>query len=748
MIAAFSEFAFRDLDGWIAVRCFAEKGNPDRTPRLTFHEINSDLTARLTDEARLASDMGLACFVLPGTVVAPGSAKAADVTAIRSVVVDLDEGDIQGKRQLLVEHLGTPSMEVASGGRTQEGFDRIHLHWALKAPALGEELKTACSLRGFLADKAGADTAFRSAHQPIRLPGSVYRKHGSERLCEIRGHVGVEYALGRLWDAASGMPAFDTGKAQVPSVRPDHQRLMAMVVREGGQDGTTRYEALSTVIGHWARQHRLGRVGWDGAWEAIRSYNEACVRPPWPLDRLKAETDRLVAVDLRNHTLIEGEIPAPPEGSQDALAESFSGLNASGWKYVSVWGKWLRWSGNRWCDDEAREVQHVIRIMCRAIAAEAKSGQKSMTSASTVTAVERLARSDPRHARRPDDWDHDPWLLNTPGGTVDLRTGTLSQPTPADEVTKVTAAAPGGECAIWHSFLHRVTGGDDVLQGYLQRVAGYCLTGVTSEHALFFLYGTGANGKSVFTGTLDAILGDYAEIAPIEMLMSSSSDRHPTELAKLRGARFVTAVETERDRPWAESKLKVLTGGDRVTARFMNRDFFDFKPQFKLVVAGNHKPIIRTVDEAMRRRLHLIPFTVTIPAEDRDPELQAKLLLEKDGILDWAIEGCLAWQARGLEPPEVVRETTKDYFEAEDAIGRWVEECCDLDPAYWESSANLYASWRVWSETNGEPFGSKKSFSSSLVVRFKPHRHSNARGFWGLRLRPSATAAGSSDDRS
>ena len=207
-------------------------------------------------------------------------------------------------------------------------------------------------------------------------------------------------------------------------------------------------------------------------------------------------------------------------------------------------------------------------------------------------------------------------------------------------------------------------------------MVGYCLTGVTSEHALFFLYGTGANGKSVFVSTLAAILGDYATIAAMDMFMATTGDRHPTDMAGLRGARMVSSIETEQGRRWAESKLKALTGGDRITARFMRQDFFEFTPQFKLLVAGNHKPAIRNVDEAMRRRLHMIPFTVTIPPAKRDQRLQDRLLAERDGILAWAVQGCLEWQRVGLRPPAAVKAATDEYFEAEDALGRWMAEGC------------------------------------------------------------------------
>jgi P4 family phage/plasmid primase-like protien len=179
-------------------------------------------------------------------------------------------------------------------------------------------------------------------------------------------------------------------------------------------------------------------------------------------------------------------------------------------------------------------------------------------------------------------------------------------------------------------------------------------TGVTSEHALFFLYGTGANGKSVFVNTVAAILGAYATNAPMDTFMAVHGERHPTDMAGLRGARLVTSIETEQGRRWAESRLKALTGGDKISARFMRQDFFEFIPQFKLVVAGNHKPSIRTIDEAMRRRLHLVPFTVTIPSKRRDRTLPERLLAERDGILAWAVQGCLEWQRIGLQPPPAV----------------------------------------------------------------------------------------------
>ena len=187
-------------------------------------------------------------------------------------------------------------------------------------------------------------------------------------------------------------------------------------------------------------------------------------------------------------------------------------------------------------------------------------------------------------------------------------------------------------------------------------------------------------------------MGDYCRIAPIETFTASISERHPTDLAGLRGARLVSAVETEEGRRWAESKIKALTGGDKISARFMRQDFFEFIPQFKLLIAGNHKPGLRSVDEAIRRRFYLIPFTVTIPAEERDPALLEKHKTEVPGILHWMIEGCLQWQQRGLAPPSVVTAATAAYLEAEDAIAAWIADCCEIDPNHWERRNDLFAS--------------------------------------------------------
>ncbi len=433
-------------------------------------------------------------------------------------------------------------------------------------------------------------------------------------------------------------------------------------------------------------------------------------------------------------------------GTEDALALAFTRRYHRDWRYVAAWGRWLVWDGHRWRTEDTLAATDLIRSVCRQTAVRADNPKVAakLASSGTVSGVERLARADRRHAATTAEWDADPWLLNTPGGVVDLKTGRQRAHDRADRMTKITTATPGGDCPIWRQFLDEVTGGDLALQAYLQRMTGYALTGSTQEHALFFLYGTGANGKSVFVNTLATILGDYATNAPMDTFMETRTDRHPTDMAGLRGARFVAAIETEQGRRWAESKVKSLTGGDKISARFMRQDFFEFFPQFKLFVAGNHKPAIRNIDEAMKRRLHLIPFTITVPPERRDKHLQQKLLAERDGILAWAVQGCLEWQRVGrLDPPQRVVEATEEYFEAEDALGRWLEERCVRAPNAKSLTAELFNDWKQWAEAAGEFIGAQRRFSDLLITRGleKWRNGMGVRGFQGIGLKHPPTPA-------
>src|SRR5262245_31975547 len=329
----------------------------------------------------------------------------------------------------------------------------------------------------------------------------------------------------------------------------------------------------------------------------------------------------------------------------------------------------MHWIGTCWQPEDTLKAFDRSRTLCRAAGdADAK----------TVAAVVTLARSDRRMAATADQWDNDPMLLNAVGATINLRTGQARPPIRLDYITKrlaCTVADPGTAALRWSDFLDRVTDADEKMIGFLQRYAGYCLTGDTREHLLVFLFGPGANGKSVFVNTIVRILGDYAVTAPMEMFLASKHDRHPTEIARLKGARLVVAQETQKGRRWDEAKLKHLTSSDKLTGHFMRQDFFDFDPTHKLLITGNHKPSLSSSDEAMRRRLVMMDFNVTIPVEERDPAFADKLVPEYPAILRWMIEGCLEWQRDGLGVPGRVRQSSDDYFANQDTLGQWIEDC-------------------------------------------------------------------------
>ena len=303
-------------------------------------------------------------------------------------------------------------------------------------------------------------------------------------------------------------------------------------------------------------------------------------------------------------------------------------------------------------------------------------------------------------------------------------------------MTMITKVGPRGDCPKWLAFLQRITGGDTHLIAYLQRVAGYCLTGDTGEQAMFFGYGVGANGKGVFLHTIGWVC--WATIARPPPLRPSPKPRATAIRPSLRDCAalgLVTATETESGRNWAEARIKMLTGGDVVTAHFMRQDDFEYLPQFKLFFSGNHKPGLRSVAEAMRRRVNMIPFDVVIPKGERDPYLGEKLEDEGSGILAWAIDGCLGWQEGGLAPPEAVTKATDAYFTAQDSFSVWIDECCERDVNAWTATTPLFTSWKTWAERAGVRYGDIKSFSEQMeTAGFVWKRKAKSKGYEGLRL--------------
>jgi putative DNA primase/helicase len=426
--------------------------------------------------------------------------------------------------------------------------------------------------------------------------------------------------------------------------------------------------------------------------------------------------------------------------TEDSAAVQFVVLHRNKLRYCHSSGAWYEWSGVHWRRDRRAIAFHWARQLARQLAEDLAEKSRYVTSkVAFAAAVERFAKTDPEIAVTADDWDSNPFLLGTPGGTIDLRTGELREPAQHDGITKLTSVAPLNEpCPGWLKFLKETTGDDKELIRFLQQWCGYALTGSTREHALVFVYGPGGNGKSVFLNIVMQILQDYATTAAMDTFTASKSDRHPTDLAMLRGARIVTASETEEGRAWAEARIKQLTGGDKISARFMRQDFFEFTPQFKLMIVGNHKPVLHNVDEAARRRFNIVPFILKPAKPDR--ELEQNLMKEVQGILQWMIEGCLDWQKNGLIRPKCVIDATAEYFSDQDLFRHWLEEDCVCEPGKAdrsESSSVLFKSWSSYAKAAGHKPGTASTFKDNLqAAGFKFYRGEKAREFFGISLRP------------
>ena len=384
-------------------------------------------------------------------------------------------------------------------------------------------------------------------------------------------------------------------------------------------------------------------------------------------------------------------------------ADAFTALHAEHLRFDHTRGKWSLWDGTRWRREETKLAYRWAHAEARRLA-RGKGANIAVRAgkAAFAAGVERLAQAGETFAVTHEIWDADPWLLGTPDGVIDLRTGRTRPARPEDYITRLTAMAPSGgeDCPLWLKFLNEATDNNQDMVGFLQRWFGYCLTGITREHALVFIHGDGGNGKGVLMNTLFGIMGDHAVNAAMDTFVVTRGDKHTTDLAMLDGARMVMASEVEEGQTWAEARIKAITGGDPITARFMRQDNFTFIPRFKLTISGNHKPALKGVDNSTRRRFNIVPFNKR--PEKPDPELSEKLKAEWAGILRWTIDGCLEWQRVGLAAPDKVVAATRDYFEAQDYFGRWLEDRCTLGWGLKDTPIALLRSFEDWCRANRE----------------------------------------------
>lgn len=438
--------------------------------------------------------------------------------------------------------------------------------------------------------------------------------------------------------------------------------------------------------------------------------------------------------------------------TETANAQELVRLAGGDVRYVHAWRRWLAWDGQRWAPDDTGRLEDLARMVAdglfdRAAAAgddrERRTvARHAVNSASRrgIEAMIALAATEAGVPIRPDVLDADPMRLTVANGTLDLRSGELREHRPLDYMTKLVPWPydPAATCPRWLKFLEEILP-DPSVRVFLQKAVGYSLTGNTSEQCLFLLCGSGANGKSVLLETLMDLVGDYGLRTPSETLLARRGDAIPNDLAALRGARLVVASETEDGRRLAESRIKELTSGDTISARFMRSEWFSFRPVGKLFLATNHRPQVRGTDHAIWRRIRLIPFDQTFGqpgGPPADPHLRDKLRAELPGILAWAVTGSALWHHRGMTSPEAVTAATAAYRTEQDVLGDFFTDAVEIDKAASATAAELFGAYRDWCTAAAERPMTKTAFGRALQERgFHQVRTETARMWHGLRLR-------------
>jgi len=429
-------------------------------------------------------------------------------------------------------------------------------------------------------------------------------------------------------------------------------------------------------------------------------------------------------------------------------------------RYIPQFNQWIYWDGMKWKFDEDGKIQRMAKETVLSIyieAADEPDGSyrkkivnwaKYSESAQRIRALIELARTESQIPIAPIIMDKQPWIFLTEDGLIDLQKGVPVEPQKEDYLTQSASVKYDSvaKCPTWEKFLDEIMEGSQGMIGFLQRAVGYSMTGSTKEQVLFIMYGTGANGKSVFLRIIREFLGDYAKQASADTFMVKKNQGIPNDLARLRGVRFVATSEIEDGQRMAESLIKQMTGEDTIVARFLHKEFFEFKPAFKVWIAANYKPVIRGDDFAIWRRVHLIPFTKTIPTEDQDPDLFDKLKKELPGILNWGLEGCRLWQKRGLEPPEEVQAATANYKDEMDYFKNWLNECCVVGDGWTETSQNLFENYKKWAEENVRyPMKQKKWGSKMTRAGFKRVQTPKTE-YLGIKLKIEEKGEGESEE--
>jgi putative DNA primase/helicase len=422
-------------------------------------------------------------------------------------------------------------------------------------------------------------------------------------------------------------------------------------------------------------------------------------------------------------------------GTEHAVAKAFAVRFDGRVKFDYQSGSWLTYTGTHWARQSTGLVSHYCREMAAAVARKCQR-------AGFIAGVERLAKTDPIIATDSTFFDHDNYLFNCPDGTYDLRDGTRREHMPSDQlanIAEVAPAAPGDYGERFPQFLNEVTQDDSEMSTFLQVSLGACLSGALENHHLMFWVGNGRNGKNTLGDLVMEVMGSYARKIPNNVLMKSKNERHPTEIADLKGARLVVASEIDQGAHWDEARINELTGDTRIKARFMHCNPFEFNRTFKILIFGNHRPRLQSATDAMRSRLKIVRFGASFIGRE-DPDLPAKLRAEKGNVLRWLMDGHQMWIEMGKKLPDfaAMREELEDYVDAQGAVKNWIDEALiiDLDGgSAWLKASEGYLRYKGWKEQRGEAAFSMTVWGDEMSKCFKKRRAKSG-NFYSTRLVP------------
>jgi len=630
----------------------------------------------------------------------------------------VNEGDGRGRNHAVVKRiraafvdLDGPALEPIMGGPLEPHIvtNSSPGHWQVFWLVDGLEKDEFYSVQDALRKRFDGDPNIvgpSDACRVMRLPG-FYHMKTEPHLVTIHHENPV-----RPYERGHFLSAFgiDVSGSVAPLIEIPVEHSARVGVSEGFRD---------IVLFKYACSLRAKNLAIEEIRSLVRAAAARC-KPPFPQTSADAKIDSAFKYTT--------DLPHNDIGNAQRLVR----LDGDRLQFCHPFNQWFVFDGAAWRKDQAGQIIQIAKGVVETIGAEAvnerddarrkplKKHAHASGSRNRIDAMVQLAKSESGIPVAPDALDADPMLLGTQSCIIDLRTLKARPASSCELITNLAGTDYNDEanCDCWLAFLQTALHGKQEMIAYVQRAVGYTLTALTTEQVLFFLYGSGANGKTTFVKVIQALLGDYAKQTPTETLMARHNNGSTNDLARLRGARLAVATETEDGKRFSESLLKQLTGGDKITARFLYAEHFEFIPVFKLWLCGNHKPTIRGDDLGIWRRFHLVPFTATIPEAERDPKLLGKLLSELPGILNWALTGCREWQEVGLNPPNTVLSATKEYRNEMDVLSHWIEECCEVGDSNSSPARELYNSYQEWARRAGEFVMSKTQFGRKLTERF------------------------------